>query len=230
MSWWSLWNRTRRRKPPAPPQPVPVGEVVKAFDTASAASAQWFRDAYTAGFRLFIVDATNVDRSGGRTAWKFTSEQLGYALDAGLKVAAYSRDPRLWRIAINACRPYINKLQFFCLDVETDPGVAVTREMVDGVKSMGIRPLIYSGWGMWPDIMGKSTEFADLPLWDVDAENARWDALTYVPSLIDPKPVAYGGWNTPDNPRVGVQQTWDARLNGIDIDVCSFAASFLIDK
>ena len=138
---------------------------------------------------------------------------LGRALDAGLKVAAYTRNPRWWQTGIEACGPHIGALQFFCLDVEVDPGVPVTHAMVEGVQGMGVRPVIYSSSGMWPHVMGNDTSFANLPLWDA-AHGA-------------PEPVPYGGWNTPGNMRVGVQLTEEADLNGMSINISTFSAGFL---
>jgi hypothetical protein len=122
-----------------------IGESVKAFNTIAPASASWFADAYQAGYRLYIASTTNVDRTGQNTPWPQAAAQLKLALDAGMMVAAYSRNPALWAAAIQACSPYEDKLQFFCLDIETDPGVPVTQAMVQGVTNLGVRPLIYTG-------------------------------------------------------------------------------------
>jgi hypothetical protein len=151
------------------------------------------------------------------------------ALDAGVKVAAYTRNPLWWKVGITACAPYVDKLQFFCLDIEEDPGVGVTREMVDGVKAMGVRPVIYSAGYIWPKIMGNDAlSFSDVPLWDAQAGSPTlMDPKTYTPNVSQPKPREYGGWNVPGNMRVGIQQTNDTVYNGINIDINSFSADFL---
>jgi hypothetical protein len=190
-----------------------TGATVKAFDKAfhdDGASPAWYRDAYAAGYRLMVL-SSNI--WGRNVPWAGAPGQLGLALDAGLKIAAYTRNPNWWRVGIEACAPYIGQLQFFCLDIEIDPGIPVTRTMVDGVRAMGVRPVIYSGSGMWPKIMSNDTSFADLPLWDA--------------AHGSPGPVPYGGWNTPDNMRVGVQQTEGAYFNGVEINISSFSAGFL---
>jgi len=151
------------------------------------------------------------------------------ALDAGLMVAAYARNPTWWSAAIEACSPYIDKLQFFCLDIETHPGVPVTRAMVQGVADLAVRPLIYTGPGMWSQVMGGNVAtFSSVPLWDANAGyNVPAD---FTPDINSPTPVEYGGWNTPTNPRVGVQQGFRTKLNGVTVDVSSFSSGFLVPR
>jgi hypothetical protein len=205
---------------------VGTGSSVKAFDTTSAPSASWFQQAYKDGFRLYVLSGNSW---GQNTPWPQASGLCKLALDAGLKIAVYTRDPRWYAAGINACKPYVNRLQFFALDIESDPGVAVTRAMVNAVPAMGVRPVIYSGYGMWPQIMGATnTSFADVPLWDTNAGSATsMNPVSYTPNFLTPKPVAYGGWNTSNNLRIGVQQTFETIYNGINIDINSFAADFL---
>jgi hypothetical protein len=202
----------------------PTGTAVKAIDSANRISdPNWFNQAYAAGFRLYVPHTTSW---GTCNVWPEAEAHIRNALNAGLKVAAYTRDPRCWRNGILAAGPYVNQLQFFCLDVETDPGVRVTREMVDGVKSLGVRPVIYSGYGMWPGVMGgNNTSFADVPLWDTNVFNFNFS--TWQPNLLAPAPVAYGGWNTPQNMRIGIQQQFEYNFNGVYIDLNSFSADFL---
>ncbi|OBA72606.1 hypothetical protein A5641_08060 [Mycobacterium sp. 1554424.7] len=201
--------------------------VVKAFDTNDTPPVGWYHDAYAAGFRLAVL-STNV--WGQDAPRPEIPGQLAMALGAGLKIAAYTRNPQWWRTGISACAPYVDRLQFFCLDIETNPGVPPTRAMVDGVRGMGVRPVIYSNWSEWPKVMGDDTSFADLPLWDAETHDAHWDPATYTPTLAVPAPVAYGGWNVPHNVRVGLQQTEDAYLGEVNINISSFAADFLVNK
>jgi hypothetical protein len=197
---------------------------VKAFDTTAAiTSASWFAKAYKQGFRLYVVHST---AWGTCNAWPRTQPQLKLALAAGLKVAAYTRDPRCWREGIEAAGPYARRLQFFALDVETDPGVAVTHEMVEGVTSMGVRPMIYTGSGMWPGIMGSTTAFAGVPLWDTDTRRVL-SLRAWAPSFLSPAPVSYAGWNTPSTMRRGVQQAFEVKIDGVAVDLSSFDATFL---
>ena len=52
----------------------------------------------------------------------------------------------------------------------------------------------------------------------------------YAPDVLYPnKPVAYGGWNVTGNMRIGIQQTFETVLNGIN-DINSFSANFQINK
>ncbi|MBP1231564.1 PKD repeat protein [Arthrobacter sp. PvP102] len=195
---------------------------VKVFDTANTITdPAWFVQAYNAGFRLYIMHST---AWGTCDPWYRTQTQLKMALDAGLMIAVYTRDPRCWQGGISAAGPYQGQLQFFALDVETG-SVPVTRAMVDGVKGMGVRPVIYSGSGMWPQIMDSSTAFDDVPLWDTNAGSVNYS--TWTADYLVPTPVPYGGWNTSTNMRIGVQQKFNQTLNGVVVDLNSFDATFL---
>jgi len=195
---------------------------VKVVDSANIITdPAWFTKAYSEGIRLYVMHST---AWGSCTPWEHTQAQLKMALDAGLKIAVYTRDATCWQGGITAAGPYQSQLQFFALDVETG-SPPVTRAMVDGVRAMGVRPVIYSGSGMWPSIMNNSSAFADVPLWDTNA-----GAVNYSGWLADtgaPAAVAYGGWNTAANPRIGVQQKFEHNLNGVLVDLNSFDAAFL---
>lgn len=179
---------------------------VMAFDTRHEASPQWYRDAYAAGYRLMVLSTNVWDRNA---PWAAAAGLLGAALEAGLRVAAYTRNPNWYRTGIEACGPHIGSLSFFCLDVEIDPGVPVTRAMVDGVRSMGVQPVIYSSRGMWPKVMGADDSFSDVPLWNADHDRTGF--------------VSYGGWSGP----VGTQEREEVVFNGVAINTSSFSAGFL---
>jgi len=181
----------------------------------------WFVQAYTAGYRLYVMATTSW---GTCDPLARTQAQLKMALDAGLKIAVYTRDPNCWQAGITATGPLSTQLQFFALDVETG-GSGVTRAMVTGVQGLGVRPVIYSGSGMWPEVMGDSAEFSDVALWDSDAGRVDYDGA--IPDHLSPEPIPYGGWNVAGNMRIGVQQEFERSLNGVNIDVNSFDASFL---
>ncbi|MFH5878500.1 hypothetical protein [Arthrobacter sp. NA-172] len=209
------------------PQAVPNGAAVsngsvKVLDTTAAITdPNWFRQAYAEGFRLYVMHSTVW---GTCTPWQRTQEQLKMALDAGLKIAVYTRDASCWEGGIKAAGPYMSQLQFFALDVEPG-GSLVTRAMVDGVRTLGVRPVIYSGSGMWPGLMNNSTAFADVPLWDTDTSNLNYASWTA--DYLAPAPVQYGGWNTAGTMRVGIQQKFEHTLNGVNVDLNSFSAGFL---
>ncbi|CAN7464407.1 hypothetical protein LJR078_003192 [Arthrobacter sp. LjRoot78] len=209
---------------PAKVSPPATSPSVKVVDTTAAISdPAWFKKAYDAGIRLYVMHST---AWGTCDPWYRTQAQLKMALDAGLKIAVYTRDASCWRGGISAAGPYAAQLQFFALDVEP-ASPPVTREMVDGVRSMGVRPVIYSGSGMWPDLMGSSTAFADVPLWDTNtASNLNYS--TWTADYLAPTPVQYGGWNTSSTMRIGIQQKFEQSLNGIPVDLNSFNASFLM--
>ncbi|MDY7541640.1 MULTISPECIES: hypothetical protein [unclassified Cryobacterium] len=195
---------------------------VKVVDSANTITdPAWFTQAYSEGIRLYVMHST---AWGSCAPWEHTQAQLKMALDAGLKIAVYTRDATCWQGGIAAAGPYQSQLQFFALDVETG-SPPVTRAMVDGVRAMGVRPVIYSGSGMWPSIMNNSSDFADVPLWDTNAgavNYSGWVADTGAPAMV-----AYGGWNTAANPRIGVQQKFEHNLNGVLVDLNSFDAAFL---
>jgi hypothetical protein len=197
---------------------------VAAFDTtASISDPTWFKQMYAAGYRLYVMHSTSW---GTCNPWPNTQAQLKMALDAGLKIAVYTRDPRCWQGGITAAGPHVRQLQFFALDVETDPGVPVTQAMVDGVKSLGVRPVIYTGSGMWPGIMNGSTAYSGVALWDTDVRPG-FSLSTWAPNVFSPAPTVYGGWNTPANPRALVQQAFEVVVDGVSVDISSVRASFL---
>jgi hypothetical protein len=197
---------------------------VRAIDSANTITdANWFKKAYNEGFRLYIMHSTTW---GTCDPWPRTQLQLGMALEAGLKVAVYTRDPQCWQQGIEATGRYQRDLQFFALDVETDPGVAITRSMVDGIKQMNVRPVIYTGSAMWSQVQGANTEsFADVPLWEatpIDMQLGNWQA-----NYLFPTPQQFSGWNTPTTMRIGAQQQLESTLNGIRVDLNSFDKQFL---
>jgi hypothetical protein len=195
---------------------------VKALDSDNAITDPvWFAQAYAEGFRLYILSTTEW---GGCVPLARTQAQLKMALDAGLTIAAYTRDPKCWRAGILATGPYRSQLQFFALDIETG-GPALTRAMVTGVQGLGVRPVIYSGSEMWAELMGESRDFSDVALWDTAA--GPLDYPIWTADVLSPTPVPYGGWNTPGNMRIGVQQEFERTLNRIKIDLNSFSAAFL---
>ena len=201
----------------------PTNSSVKVVDTTAAITdPAWFKKAYDDGVRLYVMHST---AWGTCDPWYRTQPQLKMALDAGLKIAVYTRDASCWQSGISAAGPYAAQLQFFALDVE--PGSPpVTRAMVDGVRSMGVRPVIYSGSGMWPDLMNNSTAFSDVPLWDTNTASTL-EYSSWAPDYLAPAPVQYGGWNTATTMRIGIQQKFEHSLNGVPVDLNSFDAAFL---
>jgi hypothetical protein len=195
---------------------------VKVLDTtATITDPGWFVSAYNAGFRLYVMHST---AWGTCTPWDRTQTQLKMALDAGLRIAVYTRNAECWEGGIEATGPYREQLEFFALDVELGEP-PITRNMVDGVRDMGVRPIVYGIHTHWPLIMGDSSEFSDLPLWDGDFHD--FDYAHWTPDLLSPAPVSYGGWNVPGNMRVGVQQKLGQDIGGIHVDLNSFSPDFL---
>jgi hypothetical protein len=202
-----------------------AGGSVKAFDTTATITDQsWFDQMYDDGFRLYVLHTTEW---GTCNPWPRAATQIGMALASGLKVAAYTRDPTCWQNGINAAGQYKAQLQFFALDVETDPGIAVTSGMISSVQALGVRPIVYSGSGMWPGVMGgNNTSFSSVPLWDT-ATGSAFNLSTWAPDILSPTPIQYGGWNTPGTMRVIVQQAFEVSAHGVLIDPNSINAAFL---
>jgi hypothetical protein len=73
--------------------------------------------------------------------------------------------------------------------------------------------------------MNNSTAFSDVPLWDTNTGNINYNR--WIANYLSPTPVAYGGWNTPTTMRIGIQQKFNQRINGVVVDLNSFDASFL---
>ncbi len=216
------WAATTVR---AHPGVVSAPAAVRAFDTtATITDPAWFASMRTRGFDLYVLHSTSW---GSCDPWARSQVQAAMALKAGLRIAAYTRDPRCWRTGITALGQYASQLQFFALDVETDPGVPVTRAMVDGVRALGVRPVIYSGSGMWPQVMGGSTAFSDVPLWDTNAVYGA-ELSSWKPNMTTPAAMPYGGWNTgASTARIGLQQRFEVKVQGVAVDLNSFSASFL---
>ncbi|HKU30054.1 MAG TPA: hypothetical protein VJQ60_06165 [Arthrobacter sp.] len=87
-------------------QEGPNGSVKVLDTTAAVTDPAWFRQAYAEGFRLYVMHSTVW---GTCTPWQRTQEQLKMALDAGLKIAVYTRDASCWENGIKAqARTYRN--------------------------------------------------------------------------------------------------------------------------
>ena len=151
-----------------------------------------------------------------------------YALDAGLKVAAYSRDPRWWNAAINAVGTYKSQLQFFALDIETDPGIPVTRSMVDGVKAMGVRPIIYSASGCGRASWGAQHQLQGRPaLGHQHGWGQRDEPQDLHAQCVAAQAGALRRLERSRDHAVGIQQTFESLYNGKRIDIDSMSADFL---
>jgi len=216
---------------PAPASTAPAlpSPVLRALDSDNPISdPAWFVQAYDAGFRLYILSSTEF---GTCTPLARTQAQLAMAMDAGLAIAAYTRDPRCWREGIAATGSFRLRLQFFALDIESG-GPQLTRDMISGVQSSGVRPVVYTGARMWDEIMGAgTTEFSDVALWDAVPVEPGSTAVPGLPDdpadLLSPPPIPFGGWNESANLRVGVQQHFERVFNGVNIDVNTFSTRFL---
>jgi hypothetical protein len=197
---------------------------LRAIDSANVITdANWFKKAYDEGFRLYIMHSTTW---GTCDPWPRTQLQLSMALDAGLKIAVYTRDPQCWQQGIEATGRYQHDLQFFALDVETDPGIAITRSMVDGIKKMNVRPVIYTSAAMWPQVQGVNTEnFADVALWEATPSDVQIN--TWQADYLSPTPLVFSGWNTSSTMRIGAQQQLEYTLNGVKVDLNSYDKQFI---
>lgn len=198
------------------------------FGVYGVQDQRWFDAARAEGYDGFITTLhTNWDDDP--RPWLSSHVALEQALNAGMWIAAYGRPVSSWREALGHLpRDLREQLKFFALDVEPEPGRdhRLQQEYADGVEGeFGVRPLVYTGWGMWGDVMGSGNgDFAHLPLWDFAGDRFDW------PEEMTEEPlVEYGGWNVPGNYRVGwqVQMQQPAWLNGVNIDRDLFSREFI---
>jgi hypothetical protein len=233
---------------PSPkPSPGPYQDslaVVKGFDTDATADQTWFNEMAGDGFKVYLFDSVSWDAECANsscstpsttcTIWGNAQQQIQYALNAGMYVGVYNRNPECWHNGLTGLGSYLSHVKFYVLDIESQPGIAPTTTMVNGVKALGVTPIIYSGAGMWPGITGNSTAFSNLPLQDTNVTGS----VTYAnwqPSLLTPTPQSYGGWNVSSgasptgysNLRVAMQQTFNTSLFGQSVDLDSFNSVWL---
>lgn len=197
-------------------------------------SQAWFNARAAEGIKMFVTAGTPWSVAGTETLNEprmVIREQFDRALKAGLKIGLYTRDPRHWAAGLDAAGDYISQLQFFALDVESDPGIPVTQAMIDGVVARGARPLIYGGFWTWDGIQGSTkNDFSRYPLWDTnDNQGLDYNVWKSEPDYLSAPPAPYGGWNVPGNYRVGSQQKFDVIIDGVLTDLNSFDESWLID-
>jgi hypothetical protein len=218
--------------PTSTPQAPAATGLYQAMDTDFGGSGvqpqSWFDAARAAGYEGFAT-TLHTFWNGQPKPWTQSAIALERALAAGMWVGAYGRPVSHWQQALNSLpRELREQLKFFALDVEVEPSgtFAVKRAYVDGVRDQfGVRPIIYSGWGMWGDVMGSGvTSFSDVPLWDFSGDRSGWPS-----AMTDPVLRQYGGWNTPSNLRSGwqVQMQSPATFQGVKIDRDVFSRSFI---
>lgn len=200
-----------------------VGNVhlARGFDTdfghSGVPNQGWFNRRHAEGYEWFWTTG-HTYWGGEARVWEDGRLALNSALDAGLKVAAYGRPVGRWREALANFGSVGRHLEFYALDVEFEPdGRAhrVTREMVDGVRAMGVRPVIYTARHMWHEIMAGSDEFGDVPLLDHAGTVSGWPS-----ELASPN---FGGWSK----RIGQQLRLNVLKDGITIDENVIDRSFL---
>lgn len=197
------------------------------FGNSGPQGQLWFDRARAAGYEGFITTA-HTFWGGNTQKWWATTSVLERALAAGMWIGAYGRPVTHWREALDNIAPAVRRhLKFFALDVEPEPAgtYQVTRAMVDGVRSYGVRPVIYTGWGMWGTVMGPDSSFSDVPLWDFAGDRAGWPE-----SLWDAPIRAYGGWNGSEATlRVGQQLRMQTEVlfEGVYVDEDSFSRAFI---
>lgn len=216
--------------------PAVIRPSVKALDTDQDGITQaWFNARKAQGVELFITAGTPWSTDGLttiNTPRLAIREQFRMALQAGMKIGLYTRNPNHWAAGLEAAGPYLSQLQFFAIDVEPDPGQKVTQAQVNGVIAAGVRPIVYAGQWFWNSIHGTAdTSFKQYPLWDTN-ESSTYDYTTWLntPNFMTPAPLPFGGWNVEGNYRIGIQQRFDVVIDGILTDLNSFDAAFLVEK
>lgn len=213
--------------------PPAAGSVYRALDTdfgsSGVQSQAWFDAAKAEGYDGFVT-TLHTFWDARPAAWTPSHVALERALSAGMWVAAYGRPVSRWREALSHVPAELREqLRFFALDVELEPGGQhhpMKAEYADGVANVfGVRPVIYTGWGMWGDVMGyENSSFGDIPLWDFSGDRFHWPA-----TLLEEGLVPFGGWNGPGNHRVGwqIQMQSPAQVHGVWADRDLFSRAFI---
>ena len=199
-------------KPPNIEAPIVENLDVRGFSSDQRIpDLEWFQQAYASGYRVYVMDCQS--REGYPktfTAFENTESQLTLARTAGLRIALTTKDPRWWSEAITAAGSEAAHLQFFALNATLNVNRRITAAMVDGITALGVRPMIFTGWGMYPQIMGKThTQFFSTFLWDTQS-------ITFRP---------YNGWTS----RVANQGQMDYNLNGVLVDLSDFDSTKFLD-
>lgn len=171
----------------------------------------------------------------GRALNPFALQQASAAKEAEIPfIGLYLFPPRA--ILDKEIQAYLVAIQlvaknisFLALDVEAGEGV--TREHIDAVRSLGLRPVIYTSPAAWASIMGNTSAFADVPLWEANYPrkfrdllgrwNGKWPTLEDKPWV----PVTRGGWRTSP----AWQFASNVRLEGILCDLNVFEPHFLME-
>lgn len=202
--------------------PAPSGGLSRALDTDFGNSGPqeqwWFDSARQAGYEGFITTA-HTYWGGNPQPWWATNLVLQRALNAGMWIGAYGRPVSHWQQSLDNISPALRQqLKFFALDVEPEPGqnIPLQREYVTGVQSYGVKPVVYSGFGMWADVMGNDASFSDVPLWEFAGDRDGWPESMWESPIYQ-----FGGWNTSEATlRIGQQLRMQnpVLLNGIWID------------
>jgi hypothetical protein len=198
------------------PAPAAAPAAVKGFDEAGVSTGtgdaftttQWTSIA-SAGFKLFITDpvywssecsdqwCTNPVNTC--TVDPAAVTQIQDAMNAGLDYAVYTRNVNCLTKAIKGLGTSLEKhLSFAVLDIETDPSVPPSAALINGVKALGVTPVIYSDQGSWVSITGNTTAYRTYPLNDGEVPN--WQVSFPAPyppgfpTLVN-MPNPYGGWS-----------------------------------
>jgi hypothetical protein len=204
--------------------------VIRAFDAwqePNIMTEAWFQTAYSAGFRMFIVQDDTVLTPATDAS---TQTIVEAAEAAGLQVAAFTCSPEDYAEGISAFGGL--PMAFFAFDVEPGNGpggsncngsdstiVPVTSAEVAAVQTDGIRPVIYS----YPDGWQGGSGFTNIPLW-ASQDNTRITLKNWAPSLTSPPfNPTFGGWTQSD--LMAMQNVW-LLFNGVWIDLDSMSANY----
>jgi len=173
---------------------------ISAYSAIDREVLRWWKAQH--GIEFVVIQA----HGGTPCGVGLNPKALAQARDAaaeGLKVAAYVWPPNavmdntvvtyLWAI-----QDVADGLAFVALDVES--GAPVSREHIDRLRALELRPVIYSSPGEWSKVMRNTDAFKDVAYWEANYIRrfrdvlGRWNGQWPTEADRPWTPATRGGW------------------------------------
>jgi hypothetical protein len=203
-------------------------------------SAQWFTTEHRAGYDMAIMDPDawtsefpdgNSDDPGTAAQCRLAANslnQLREAVDAGMKVGLYNRNPLCYLQTISALKGHAHiksGTPIYIWDIETSPGILPTKAEIAKVTAWNFLNGAYTWQGAVP---GTGTQFGNLPLHYNEVNN--WNTPNApAPTTVDGNPYPeinaiphFDGWTSAD-----MEQQSTGTLNGERVDFDSVNTAWL---